>query len=255
MAVRRDSQSPCQPSASYATSCMRGSSARARRAGSPLRRRPSGFRYTLYSIGGRLGSLPRPPPRPPRPPPPPQVRLRPARRAPAAPAAAAPSVIPPAVGGGGGPCLRIVRGTVGRNAHPIRLTCSVPRCGETKNTPHPSRSSCARGTSPFAKVRMNLSVQPGDRKRVGHLLRICVGDREERARGRGLQRDLGIGVHEPVRNIDVMRAPVGDQTAAVPYQARNPRRLGLNGRFGAGPCHMSQSSPGGTGCSASVGLA
>src|SRR4051812_40008658 len=47
------------------------------------------------------------------------------------------------------------------------------------------------------------------------------------------------------------------QSAIMPppyaYQALKPSRLGLNGRLGAGPCHISQSSPAGTGASASFG--
>ena len=86
--------------------------------------------------------------------------------------------MPPAVGGGGAPCLRIVRATGGRTAHPMRLTCSVPRWGLTKNTPQPSRSSCARGTSPLAKVTMNLSYS----QEIENVSGTCSGSASGTAR-------------------------------------------------------------------------
>ena len=102
-------------------------------------------------------SEPRPPPRPAAAPPPGPRRAAAGAR----PAAAPPrrGVMPPAVGGGGGPCLRCVRGTVGRTAQPMRFTCSEPRL-PTKNTPQPSMSSCARATSPLANVIEELVVLP-----------------------------------------------------------------------------------------------
>ena len=58
-------------------------------------------------------------------------------------------------------------------------------------------------------------VLPRDRKRVLHLLGVRIRHGEERAGRRRPDRHFAVGIHEPVGDVDVMRAPVGDEAAAV----------------------------------------
>ena len=82
------------------------------------------------------------------------------------------------------------------------------------------------------KGHEEVVVQPRDRKRVRDHFAIRVRDREKRPARRGLERDLVVGVHEPVRDVDVMRAPIADHAAAVGVPRAEPQARGLERPLG-----------------------
>ena len=97
----------------------------------------------------------------------------------------------------------------------MRLTCSDAALRADEE--HAPAFEVVLGARHFAvgEGHEELVVLPGDREGVGHLFGIGVGHREERAGRRRLDRHLLVGVHEPVGHVDVVRAPVGHQPAAV----------------------------------------